>query len=65
MFIWARFYLTASPRFATYSKQADPEQAFMTDLWQELADEQVSVVSLIGACSTSVLARLRRSLHLG
>lgn len=44
MFIWCRFYLTACPRFATYSKQADPEQAFMADLWKELAENHVLLV---------------------
>jgi len=41
MFIWARFYLTNSPRYASYASQPDPEQVFMTDLWQELAAASV------------------------
>lgn len=44
MFIWARFYLANSPRYATYATEKDPEQAFMTDLWKELAAHQVLLV---------------------
>ncbi|ORY70789.1 aromatic aminotransferase Aro8 [Leucosporidium creatinivorum] len=44
MFIWARFYLNNSPRYAIYANEEDPEQAFMTDLWKELAAASVLLV---------------------
>ncbi|ORY69318.1 pyridoxal phosphate-dependent transferase [Leucosporidium creatinivorum] len=37
MFLWLKFYLTESPNFKSFSAEEDPEQAFMTHLFEELA----------------------------
>lgn len=37
MFLWLKFYLTESPKFKSFLAEEDPEQAFASHLFEELA----------------------------
>lgn len=59
MFLWARFYLTNSPRYASHAGEADPEQAFMDKLWKDLVAASVRYpFSAVRSAVSSLTARL-------